>query len=55
MTSIDYPDFNPFDVRDAFFEFILSLMKNYNKYWVRLFSFRIKIRSKLFIKMKTSQ
>jgi hypothetical protein len=34
MASIDYPDFDAYDVRDAFFEFILNLMKNYNKYWV---------------------
>lgn len=39
MRTIDYPEFNPYDIRDAFFEFLLTLMKNYNKYWVTLYSY----------------
>lgn len=32
----DNVNFDPYDIRDSFFEFMLTLMKNYMKFWVRV-------------------
>jgi len=32
----DSLNFDPYEIRDAFFEFNLTFMKNYPKFWVRV-------------------
>ena len=44
MRTIDYLDFDPCDIRDAFLEFNASFMKNYNKFWVKTGIFRTRTR-----------
>lgn len=46
MRAIDYPEFDPYDVRDAFLEFNASLMKNFNKFWVLVGLLRTKASDK---------
>jgi len=34
MQEVEHPEFQGHLVRDCFFEFTLTLMKNYRKFWV---------------------
>ncbi len=54
MQEIEHPEFQGHLVRDCFYEFTLTLMKNYKKFWVCLLLFRSNKSTKIVRKIAQS-